>query len=147
MSSKSPKINNKAALAEQAQARKDAEADRLRWQAEQAQVNQSRQATYAQNEADIQATEQQRLAADARYKADQQAQQAAVGATGGASGIKAANTLAGKTLISPMDQKLGAAGIGVTSLASLLKKRNTSQGNFTGSGNSMTPMNVTLGGA
>jgi hypothetical protein len=146
MGSKTPRINNKPALAEQQRAREQAEKDRLRWEAEQSQIQQQRQSTYAQNENELKAAEAQRIAEETRYKQDQQAQQTAVGATGGASGIKAANTMVGRTLMDPAQEKIGAAGIGLSSLANLLKKRNTTQGNFTGMGNSLTPNNVTLGG-
>jgi hypothetical protein len=137
-------FSSSAARRDEEAARIRAERDQTRWQSEQAQIEQQRQSMYNQREDELKASQEMQTQQAQRAAEINQQQQQGIAATGGASGIKAANTAISAPHL--MQEKAAGAGIGLGSLANLLKKRQASQSNFVGTGNSLTPGSVSLGG-
>lgn len=137
-------IKAQADTAAQAQAKQQ-----LQWQVEQNRLNQANTVTNALSDRDLKQNTMTQNQEAANFQRDAMNQGAAMGATGGPNGIKAAAT------ITPIQAKLQAAGLpatipGIDSLQNLLKKRTVAQSNVignAGAGNSLMNSGAALGGS
>lgn len=144
--------NNMVDLDQQAAiARNQAEQQQRMWQVEQAAQQQAAQAAQQQSQLQTKQTTDQTAAQLAQNNALNAGQGQGVSATGGASGIKDANTALNYTMgLSPADMKLQAAGLAAspTSLASLMQKRAANAANIAPTGGGLLQSSsVKLGGS